>query len=469
VNNWVSFGRGGHAVIDFSAGTFTKTGNGNFIIGDNGTAVLNQTGGTLTINNEMWVGQAGGGNGQYNLSAGTVSVDNWLAVGRAGAVGVLNMSGGSLTKVGNGGNHVTIGSGGPGTVNQMGGTFTSTQSSTFIGEGGQPGVWTISGGSAVLGLVDLPINNGANGTLNLNGGTFSATEMTSGNAGGTGTLNLNGGTLVAGNGASLNFLHGLTTANVLSGGAVIDSGTNIVNVSQALLDGTGGGGLTKLGTGTLRLNGVNTYTGTTLVSAGTLGGTGTIAGPLTVAGTATLAPGASVGTLIVNNNATLGGTTMMELSKNGGVPTSDLLTVSGNLAYGGALTVVLTGTNGLAYNDTFNLFDWGTRSGSFTATNLPAGYLWDTSQLNINGTIRVVGVTPPHVNAPVHSGGNLILTGVGGPPGASYTWLTSTNARAPVATWTTQVTGTFDISANFSNAIPINPSDRNRFFRLRTP
>src|SRR5207237_3779211 len=127
----------------------------------------------------------------------------------------------------------------------------------------------------------------------------------------------NGATLIADNGANPNFLHDLTTANVMSGGAIIDSGTNIINIGQALLDGGGGGGLTKNGIGTLRLNGINTYTGTTLVSAGTLGGTGTIAGPVTVAASATLAPGASIGTLTVNNSVTLGGTTLMEVSNDG--------------------------------------------------------------------------------------------------------------------------------------------------------
>jgi autotransporter-associated beta strand protein len=282
-------------------------------------------------------------------------------------------------------------------------------------------------------------------------------------------LNFGGGTLIAGNAANLNFLHDLTAANVMSSGAIIDSGTNVINVSQALLDGGGGGGLTKIGAGTLRLNGINTYTGATLVSAGTLGGTGTIAGPVTVAGTAALAPGAPVGTLTVNNNATLGGTTVMEVSRNGGVPSSDLLAVSGNLAFAGPLSVVVNSTNSLAVNDTFNLFDWGTRSGSFTATNLPAGYLWDTSQLNVDGTIRVIGVTPPRVNPPFVSGGNLILTGLGGPPGAGYTWLTSTNVAAPVAAWTTQVTGVFDSNGIASNAVPTGTSGRVRFFRLRTP
>jgi hypothetical protein len=171
----------------------------------------------------------------------------------------------------------------------------------------------------------------------------------------------------------------------------------------------------------------------------------------------------------VNNSVTLGGTTAMEISKDGGVIASDLLAVSGNVAFGGTLTVVLTGTNALAFNDTFNLFDWGARSGSFVATSLPAGYLWDTSQLNVNGTVRVIGVRPPKVNPPTVAGGNLVLTGVGGPAGSSYTWLTSTNVAAPLANWTTNTSGVFDGSGGFSNAFPINASERVRLFRLKTP
>lgn len=468
IGNWMSIGRGGLGEVNFLGGTINKTGNGNFIIGDGGTGLFTQSGGSMSINNELWIGQSGSGNGTFNLSAGTVTVGSWVAVGRAGAPGTLNISGGSLTKLGDNGNHLTVASGGAGTVNQTGGTITSTQSSTFIGEGGQPGVWNMNGGETFLGLVDLPINSGANGTLNLNGGTFSVTEITSGNAGGTGTLNFNGGTLKAASGANGNFLHGLTSANVLSGGAIIDSGANVINIDQALLD-AGGGGLTKLGTGTLNLNGINTYTGATLVNAGTLGGSGSIAGPVTVGAAGTLAPGASIGTLTVSNSVTLGGAVVMEISKNGGVAASDLLNVTGNLAFGGTLTVVLTGTNTLAVGDTFNLFDWGTQSGSFAAIIPPAGYLLDTTQLSVNGTVRVTAVSPARVNPPVVVGGNMVLTGVGGPAGASYSWLTATNVAAPLATWTTNSTGVFDSNGAFSNALPVNASEPARFYHLRTP
>jgi hypothetical protein len=76
---------------------------------------------------------------------------------------------------------------------------------------------------------------------------------------------------------------------------------------------------------------------------------------------------------------------------------------------------------------------------------------------------------PPTINSPKVSGGNLILTGTGGTPGGSYTWLTSTNLATPVASWTTNTTGTFDGSGAFSNAIPINHAELDRFFLLRTP
>ena len=150
---------------------------------------------------------------------------------------------------------------------------------------------------------------------------------------------------------------------------------------------------------------------------------------------------------------------------------SDLAAVTGNLQFGGVLNVVVNSTNALAVNDTFNLFDWGTRSGTFTSINLPTGYTWDTSQLTVDGTIRVTGVIsqPPTVNPPTITDGNLILTGSGGVAGTGYTWLTSTNVAAPAAAWTTNNTGTFDSAGAFSNTIPVSTTEPVRFFRLRTP
>ncbi len=80
-----------------------------------------------------------------------------------------------------------------------------------------------------------------------------------------------------------------------------------------------------------------------------------------------------------------------------------------------------------------------------------------------------VSQPPPTVNPPIHSGGNLILTGGGGTPGGTYSWLTSTNIATPLAQWTTNTTGNFDGTGSFSNNIAISPSDARRFFRLKTP
>lgn len=84
--------------------------------------------------------------------------------------------------------------------------------------------------------------------------------------------------------------------------------------------------------------------------------------------------------------------------------------------------------------------------------------------------IAVFGTpTPPSVTSSTDGNGNLILTGSGGTPGGSYSWLTATDVTTPLANWTTNSTGVFNGSGAFSNAIPINPAEAARFFRLKTP
>jgi hypothetical protein len=81
-----------------------------------------------------------------------------------------------------------------------------------------------------------------------------------------------------------------------------------------------------------------------------------------------------------------------------------------------------------------------------------------------------VGSAPrPTVNTAQVVGGNFVLTGSGGAPGSSYSLLTSTNVQAPVSTWVTNTTGTFNGAGSFSNSIPLSTSERLRFFLIKSP
>jgi autotransporter-associated beta strand protein len=342
-NSWTMIGRqGGTGTFNMSGGTLQKTGGGNLIVGDSagGQGSFNHTGGNVALaTGELWIGQGGGGTrGVYNLGGeGVVTVDNWIAVGRDGGVGVLNMDGGTLTKTGGGNLVLGTGATGSGTINQSGGLLNLISGDTWVGEdafgGPGTGVYTLSGsGVANLGVLRIGHNGAATGTFNLNGGQLNVSSIQSGSTGSR-TFNFNGGTLNP-TGDSTNFLDlgdgGLI--NVRNGGARIDTGGFTVSINRGLThssingDSLLDGGLNKGGAGTLILNGVSTYTGITLVSAGsllvngsldsilavvnsgaTLGGDGRFGGDVITFGT--IAPGAAtgIGDFEIGGNLTFGG------------------------------------------------------------------------------------------------------------------------------------------------------------------
>lgn len=222
--------------------------------------------------------------------------------------------------------------------------------------------------------------------------------------------------------------------------------------------------LTKNGPASLTLDATNTYTGATTINQGTLlvngstaaasafavnstatlGGTGAINGTVAINAGGTLAPGASVGTLTINNSLTLNAASavVMEINKDGGNLTNDLVTgLTGTLNYAGTLTVSNTTTDGtlLAMGDKFTLFTKGSGgyAGAFTAINLPAlqpGLRWETGGLLADGSIEVQSAFVASV--PILSLGTGTYVGaqtvtISADPGATIRY--TTDGSAPTA------------------------------------
>ena len=432
-------------------------GGGSVFIGKTASSIgtVTQTGGTFDARKAgvFQLGQLSGSVGTWLQSSGTTYGGGWVSIGRGAAsgdtspTGLLVVSGGLFDQTSTG-NGLIVGEQGTGTL-------TISNAGVVVSEANNTGIG-----------VAIAWNQGV-GTLNLdNGGTLVANYVQGAQPGtsGSSTFNFNGGVLRAGAATRLNFLAGLTAANVLAG-AVVDTGANTIDIAQPLLDGGMGGGLTKNGAGTLMLDGANTYSGATTVSAGTLGGNGTLSGPLVVQSGATLSPGASIGALTVNNtiNLAAGSRTVMELSKT--AATNDQVLGATSLTYGG--TLVLTNLAGtLAVNDSFPLFVAGSYHGAFSSvvSDTPGQIVtWDLSQLAVNGTVKVATAAPTQVTiSSVVSGTNLTLSWPANQTGGTLQEQINPVTVGLSTNWVTVPGSTVTNQMTF----PIVPTNGTVFFRL---
>ena len=375
-------------------GIYKQTGGsaylGNFYVGrgasaGQGIGTATVSGGTLIAGNiEIGYGYNNTrvGTNTFTMGAGAVvTATNYVRVGYAGSatmLGTLTNNGGILNVGATAlylgywdpcGGIVTLNSGQINLRNNapiiFGAQYNNSGTSTFNQLGGNVTFYS-DDGTTVGGAGSLNMCNAGYGTYtyNLNGGTLTVPSITVAGGTGTTTFNFNGGTLKAA-ASSTNFMQGLTAANVNSPGAIIDTTNLTIAVEQALLDGDGGGGgLAKNGSGTLLLNGVNTYTGLTTVNVGTLGGTGTIAGAVTVKSGASLAPGGSIGTLTINGNLTLSAGSTNTFEVDGTTPANDAVVAGASVTYGGVLKIVPTGT--FTAGQSFTLFSG---AGAVSASN----------------------------------------------------------------------------------------------------
>jgi len=363
---------------------------------------------------------------------------------------------------------VVVTNGGTLTLLAAGANFRVGSGADFIGSADATNILSVSGTLIVGGAIQLGASC-AFAQMNLFPGSLvrASSIVPFGNLS---ELNLDGGTLSP-LGSSANFLVGLTNTYVRSGGVTVDTAGFNITIAQDLLAGGGAGGLTKTGAGALLLNGVNTYTGLTTVSAGALGGTGVINGSVAIAVGGTLAPGVSLGTLTVNQNLANAGTVFMELDASS--QTADQVIGLVNASYGGNLVVSNISATPLATGQVFSLFTAsGTKSGNFAAITVlgtgAAGVAGNFDPTTGQLTLVNAAASQPDISQVAVADGNLILQGTNGSPGGTYSIITSTNVAAPLINWTTNTTGAFGAGGSFSNAIPMG-NDPARFFQIKTP
>lgn len=230
-------------------------------------------------------------------NARTGPMDNLFAFD-TGALVAGNLTMGSKTAAGNstnvinlGGGVVTIGSGTGTAATLASNTSTGVVSSTINVTGGTVTIGSGSGQALILGSINTNASGSTSAALNVSGGdvtlaTTGSTAVTMASASvGTansaisvtsGTLTVQGdivgGTGVGTRSSSITLNGGLLD---MTGRSVGASGNAITFNAQSgtlknLAELNGGGAFTKTTTGTLYMDGVNSYTGTTTVSAGTL-------------------------------------------------------------------------------------------------------------------------------------------------------------------------------------------------------
>ncbi|MGN6772489.1 MAG: autotransporter outer membrane beta-barrel domain-containing protein, partial [Rhizobiaceae bacterium] len=330
-----------------SQGLLTATvagalGTGPVTVHENGGAELRFTG---TANSDgLAIDVVGGPNSvvtfRNNASAGTATIDNggrifWYDAASAGSATIESEGGLSFN----------------------GGSTAGTSKITIAGSGRLEFHGAASAGSATVtnnGGVSFHGDNTADAAtiVNQTGGTVDISDLISGGIG-IGSLSGDGRVIL---GSKILTLGNLGTNDTIGG--VIQDGT-----------AGNGGSLVKTGTGTLTLNGVNTFTGGTTVNAGklvvgdsshagaslgdvalamggTLGGIGTI-GNTTIGSGGALAPGNSIGTINVAGNVTFtaGSVYEVEIDADG---RSDKTVASGTATINGGTVKVLAGAGSYA-------------------------------------------------------------------------------------------------------------------------
>ena len=411
--------------LTINGGTLTSTAD--FTLNSNRGVALGSSHGTFRVNGSTTLTVAGIVSGSNNLiksASGTL-----ILSGVNTYSGTTTINGGTLNISGQ------LGSGSYSNTISNSGTFeiSSSSNQTISGVISNSGNLVKSGS----GTLTLSATNTFTGTTTINGGVVSiSAEAGLGATPGSATaghLTLNGGTLRLTTSFTLNSNRGIALG---ASHGTIDLDTGLTLTYGGIIAGSNN--LTKSGSGTLLLSGVNTYSGQTIISVGTFQVTGTLADTNDVS----VSSGATYDVDATDTIQSLSGAGNIELASgitlttgDGGDDTlSGVISGAGNIVKAGSGTLTLSGAN--TYTGTTTI-SGGTISiaadnglgavpGSATAGHLTlnGGALQSTADFTLNsnrgvalgvsnGTINVDGSTTLTYGGIIAGSGSFTKIGTG--------------------------------------------------------